>query len=156
MCQRGNRRVLRAEPHGDATVLADRNQSKRLNRPHGRGYADPAARYRSGWRTSSTYSSGSSVTSTPPRRGQCDLESYEAVAVWGQPVCLFWLCQPDSRRLQRRESGMGCGRSSAQPGPSGAGRPGPPALRAEHLFGHSDLFRAGGLVGAAREGPSAE
>ena len=78
------------------------------------------------------------------------------VAVWGQPVCLFWLGQLDSRRLQRRESSVGCGRLSAQPDPSGAGRPGPPALRAEHLFGDGDLFRAGGLVGGAREGPAAE
>lgn len=31
MCQHGNRRVLRVEPHGNTTVLADRYEGKRLN-----------------------------------------------------------------------------------------------------------------------------
>ena len=34
ICQHGNRRVLRVEPHGDVTVLADRYQGKRLNSPN--------------------------------------------------------------------------------------------------------------------------
>jgi gluconolactonase len=34
MCQHGNRRILRVNPHGDTTVLADRFQGKRLNSPN--------------------------------------------------------------------------------------------------------------------------
>ena len=34
MCQHGNRRVLRVEPHGNVTVLADRYQGRRLNSPN--------------------------------------------------------------------------------------------------------------------------
>jgi gluconolactonase len=34
ICQHGNRRVLRVNPHGDTTVLADRYAGKRLNSPN--------------------------------------------------------------------------------------------------------------------------
>jgi gluconolactonase len=34
MCQHGNRRVLRVNPHGDTTVLADRFAGRRLNSPN--------------------------------------------------------------------------------------------------------------------------
>jgi gluconolactonase len=34
ICQHGNRRVVRVNPHGDLTVLADRYQGKRLNSPN--------------------------------------------------------------------------------------------------------------------------
>jgi gluconolactonase len=34
MCQHGNRRVLRVEPHGNTTVLADRYEGARLNSPN--------------------------------------------------------------------------------------------------------------------------
>jgi gluconolactonase len=34
MCQHGNRQVLRVEPHGDTTVLADGFDGKRLNSPN--------------------------------------------------------------------------------------------------------------------------
>jgi gluconolactonase len=34
VCQHGNRRVIRIEPHGNATVLADRYDGKRLNSPN--------------------------------------------------------------------------------------------------------------------------
>jgi gluconolactonase len=34
ICQHGNRRVLRVNPHGDKTVLADRYEAKRLNSPN--------------------------------------------------------------------------------------------------------------------------
>ena len=34
ICQHGNRRVLRVNPHGDTTVLADRYEGKRLNSPN--------------------------------------------------------------------------------------------------------------------------
>jgi gluconolactonase len=34
ICQHGNRRVIRANPHGDTTVLADRYEGKRLNSPN--------------------------------------------------------------------------------------------------------------------------
>jgi gluconolactonase len=34
MCQHGNRRVLRVNPHGDTTVLADSYEGKRLNSPN--------------------------------------------------------------------------------------------------------------------------
>jgi gluconolactonase len=34
MCQHGNRRILRVNPHGDTTVLADRYEGKRLNSPN--------------------------------------------------------------------------------------------------------------------------
>ncbi len=34
MCQHGNRRVIRVNPHGDVTVLADRFEGKRLNSPN--------------------------------------------------------------------------------------------------------------------------
>jgi gluconolactonase len=34
LCQHGNRRVIRVNPHGDITVLADRYEGKRLNSPN--------------------------------------------------------------------------------------------------------------------------
>jgi gluconolactonase len=34
MCQHGNRRILRVNPHGDTTVLADGYEGKRLNSPN--------------------------------------------------------------------------------------------------------------------------
>jgi gluconolactonase len=34
ICQHGNRRVIRINPHGDITVLADRYEGKRLNSPN--------------------------------------------------------------------------------------------------------------------------
>jgi gluconolactonase len=34
MCQHGNRRILRVNPHGDTTVLADRYEGRRLNSPN--------------------------------------------------------------------------------------------------------------------------
>jgi len=34
ICQHGNRRVVRVEPHGNVTVLADRYDGKRLNSPN--------------------------------------------------------------------------------------------------------------------------
>jgi len=34
ICQHGNRRVVRVEPHGDLTVLADRYRGQRLNSPN--------------------------------------------------------------------------------------------------------------------------
>jgi gluconolactonase len=34
LCQHGNRRVIRINPHGDTTVLADRYDGKRLNSPN--------------------------------------------------------------------------------------------------------------------------
>jgi len=34
MCQHGNRQVLRVEPHGNVTVLADRFEGRRLNSPN--------------------------------------------------------------------------------------------------------------------------
>jgi gluconolactonase len=34
LCQHGNRRVIRVEPHGNVTVLADRFNGKRLNSPN--------------------------------------------------------------------------------------------------------------------------
>ncbi|HXH95615.1 MAG TPA: SMP-30/gluconolactonase/LRE family protein, partial [Gaiellaceae bacterium] len=34
ICQHGNRRVIRVNPHGDVTVLADRFEGKRLNSPN--------------------------------------------------------------------------------------------------------------------------
>jgi gluconolactonase len=34
ICQHGNRRVIRVEPHGNITVLADRYQGQRLNSPN--------------------------------------------------------------------------------------------------------------------------
>jgi gluconolactonase len=34
ICQHGNRRVLRVNPHGDTTVLADRYEGRRLNSPN--------------------------------------------------------------------------------------------------------------------------
>jgi len=34
LCQHGNRRVVRVNPHGDVTVLADRYDGKRLNSPN--------------------------------------------------------------------------------------------------------------------------
>jgi gluconolactonase len=34
MCQHGNRQILRVEPHGNTTVMADRYQGKRFNSPN--------------------------------------------------------------------------------------------------------------------------
>jgi gluconolactonase len=34
LCQHGNRRVIRVEPHGNVTVLADRHDGRRLNSPN--------------------------------------------------------------------------------------------------------------------------
>jgi gluconolactonase len=40
ICQHGNRRVLRVNPHGDTTVLADRYEGKRLNSPNDLVYSN--------------------------------------------------------------------------------------------------------------------
>ncbi|MDQ3858604.1 MAG: SMP-30/gluconolactonase/LRE family protein [Actinomycetota bacterium] len=39
ICEHGNRRVLRVNPHGDTTVLADRYEGRRLNSPNDLVYA---------------------------------------------------------------------------------------------------------------------
>ena len=43
MCQHGNRRILRVEPHGNTTVLADRYDGKRLNSPNDLVYRSDGA-----------------------------------------------------------------------------------------------------------------
>lgn len=43
--QHGNRRVIRVEPHGDITVLADRYQGKRLNSPNDLVYKSDGSLY---------------------------------------------------------------------------------------------------------------
>jgi gluconolactonase len=45
ICQHGNRRVLRVNPHGDTTVLADRYDGKRLNSPNDLVYASDGTLY---------------------------------------------------------------------------------------------------------------
>jgi gluconolactonase len=43
ICQHGNRRVIRVNPHGDLTVLADRYEGKRLNSPNDLVYRSDGA-----------------------------------------------------------------------------------------------------------------
>jgi gluconolactonase len=45
LCQHGNRRVLRVEPHGDTTVVADRYQGKQLNSPNDLVYRSDGTLY---------------------------------------------------------------------------------------------------------------
>ena len=45
ICQHGNRRVLRVNPHGDTTVLADRYRGRRLNSPNDLVYASDGTLY---------------------------------------------------------------------------------------------------------------
>ena len=45
LCQHGNRRVLRVEPHGDSTVVADRYDGKRLNSPNDLVYRSDGTLY---------------------------------------------------------------------------------------------------------------
>jgi gluconolactonase len=45
ICQHGNRRVVRVNPHGDITVLADRYDGKRLNSPNDLVYRSDGALY---------------------------------------------------------------------------------------------------------------
>jgi gluconolactonase len=45
ICQHGNRRVIRVEPHGNTTVLADRYDGKRLNSPSDLVYASDGTLY---------------------------------------------------------------------------------------------------------------
>jgi len=45
ICQHGNRRVLRVNPHGDTTVLADRYEGKRLNSPNDLVYRSDGTLY---------------------------------------------------------------------------------------------------------------
>jgi gluconolactonase len=45
ICQHGNRRVLRVNPHGDTTVLADRFDGRRLNSPNDLVYASDGTLY---------------------------------------------------------------------------------------------------------------
>ena len=45
LCQHGNRRVVRVEPHGDVTVLADRFEGKRLNSPNDLVYRSDGTLY---------------------------------------------------------------------------------------------------------------
>jgi len=45
ICQHGNRRVIRVEPHGNTTVLADRYDGKRLNSPNDLVYGSDGALY---------------------------------------------------------------------------------------------------------------
>jgi gluconolactonase len=45
ICQHGNRRVLRVNPHGDTTVLADRYDGRRLNSPNDLVYGSDGTLY---------------------------------------------------------------------------------------------------------------
>jgi len=45
ICQHGNRRVIRVNPHGDITVLADRYDGKRLNSPNDLVYRSDGSLY---------------------------------------------------------------------------------------------------------------
>ena len=45
ICQHGNRRVIRVEPHGNITVLADRYDGKRLNSPNDLVYRSDGTLY---------------------------------------------------------------------------------------------------------------
>jgi gluconolactonase len=45
ICQHGNRQVLRVEPHGNVTVLADRYEGKRLNSPNDLVYGSDGSLY---------------------------------------------------------------------------------------------------------------
>ena len=45
ICQHGNRRVLRVNPHGDTTVLADRWEGRRLNSPNDLVYRSDGTLY---------------------------------------------------------------------------------------------------------------
>ncbi len=45
ICQHGNRRVIRVEPHGNVTVLADRYDGKRLNSPNDLVYRSDGTLY---------------------------------------------------------------------------------------------------------------
>jgi gluconolactonase len=45
ICQHGNRRVIRVNPHGDITVLADRYRGKRLNSPNDLVYQSDGTLY---------------------------------------------------------------------------------------------------------------
>lgn len=45
ICQHGNRRIIRVNPHGDTTVLADNYQGKRLNSPNDLVYKSDGALY---------------------------------------------------------------------------------------------------------------
>jgi gluconolactonase len=45
ICQHGNRRVLRVNPHGDTTVLADSYEGRRLNSPNDLVYASDGTLY---------------------------------------------------------------------------------------------------------------
>ena len=45
MCQHGNRRILRVEPHGNATVIADAYEGRRLNSPNDLVYRSDGTLY---------------------------------------------------------------------------------------------------------------
>jgi gluconolactonase len=45
ICQHGNRRVIRVNPHGDTTVLADRYEGRRLNSPNDLVYRSDGTLY---------------------------------------------------------------------------------------------------------------
>ena len=45
ICEHGNRRVVRVEPHGNITVLADRYEGKRLNSPNDLVYRSDGTLY---------------------------------------------------------------------------------------------------------------
>jgi gluconolactonase len=45
ICQHGNRRVIRVNPHGDTTVLADRYRGRRLNSPNDLAYRSDGTLY---------------------------------------------------------------------------------------------------------------
>jgi gluconolactonase len=45
ICQHGNRRIIRVNPHGDITVLADRYQGRRLNSPNDLVYRSDGTLY---------------------------------------------------------------------------------------------------------------
>ncbi|HEY3187182.1 MAG TPA: SMP-30/gluconolactonase/LRE family protein, partial [Solirubrobacteraceae bacterium] len=45
ICQHGNRRVIRVEPHGNITVLADRHEGRRLNSPNDLVYRSDGTLY---------------------------------------------------------------------------------------------------------------
>jgi gluconolactonase len=45
ICQHGNRRVIRVEPHGNVTVMADRHEGRRLNSPNDLVYRSDGTLY---------------------------------------------------------------------------------------------------------------
>lgn len=109
-CEHGGRRVVRYEPNGDVTVIADRYDGKRLNSPNdavvhpdgGIWFTDPPYGIRG------NYEGFRADSETPPAVYRVDPQSGQVALVTDDPGGPNGLCfSPDYTRLYVADTGSG-------------------------------------------------